>query len=178
MQRLLSAAVWGAGDVRDRLLRYVTAEAGDPGGVLIADETGFLSSGRCSAAVQRQYTGTARTITNCQVGVFLAYAVAARGTRVLAGRELYLPRSWAGDSGRCAGAGIPADATFATRPELARQMAGRAIGAGLPFAWFTADEAYGDNGKLRKWLQDSEIAYVVAVACDTRSVQLPARHVF
>ena len=171
MQRLLNAAVWDEDDVRDRLMRYVTAELGDPGGVLIADETGFLKSGRCSAAVQRQYTGTAGKITNCQVGVFLAYAVPAKGTRVLVDRELYLPRSWTEDQGRCAGAGIPEDAKFATKPELAKKMVERAIKAGLPFAWFTADEAYGDNGKLRKWLEDSKVAYVVAVACDT---QVPA----
>lgn len=81
MQRLLNSAVWDAGEVRDRLIRYVAAELGDPGGVLIADETGFLKSGVHSAAVQRQYTGTAGKITNCQVGVFLAYAPHAAATR-------------------------------------------------------------------------------------------------
>ena len=45
-----------------------------PGGVLIGDDTGFEKKGACSAGVQRQYTGTAGKITNCQVGVFLAYA--------------------------------------------------------------------------------------------------------
>jgi Transposase DDE domain len=38
---------------------------------------------------------------------------------------------------------------------------------GLPFAWFTADEAYGDNGKLREWLEKEGICHVVAVARDT-----------
>ena len=171
MQRLLSAAVWDEDDVRDRLMRYVAAELGDPGGVLIADETGFLKSGRHSAGVQRQYTGTAGKITNCQVGVFLAYAVPGAGTRVLVDRQLYVPKSWAEDQGRRAGAGIPEDTQFATKPQLAQQMVERAIAAGLPFAWFTADEAYGDNGKLREWLEESKVAYVVAVACDH---QVPA----
>jgi SRSO17 transposase len=171
MQRLLNAAVWDEEEVRDRLIGYVAAELGDPGGVLIADETGFLKSGKLSAGVQRQYTGTAGKITNCQVGVFLAYAVPARGTRVLIDRELYLPRSWTEEQGRRAGAGIPRDAQFATKPQLARQMVERATKAGLPFAWFTADEAYGDNRKLRDWLHEAGIAYVVAVACDT---QVPA----
>jgi SRSO17 transposase len=171
MQRLLNAAVWDEDEVRDRLIGYVAAELGDPGGVLIADETGFLKSGRQSAGVQRQYTGTAGKITNCQIGVFLAYAVPARGRRVLIDRELYLPRSWREDEGRCAAAGIPGELEFATKPALAQKMVERAIKAGLPFAWFTADEAYGDNGKLRDWLQGAGIAYVVAVACDT---QVPA----
>jgi SRSO17 transposase len=166
MQRLLSAAVWDQDAVRDALGRYVAAELGDPGGVLIADETGFLKSGSHSAGVQRQYTGTAGKITNCQVGVFLAYAVPGRGTRVLVDRELYVPRSWTGDRDRCAAAGIPSGTEFATKPALARQMIGRAIASGLSFGWFTADEAYGDDGKLRAWLEESQIAYVVAVARD------------
>jgi SRSO17 transposase len=72
MQRLLNAAVWDADKVRDALGRYVAARLGDPGAVLIADETGFEKTGLHSAGVQRQYTGTAGKITNCQVGVFLA----------------------------------------------------------------------------------------------------------
>jgi SRSO17 transposase len=125
--------------------------------------------------VQRQYTGTAGKSTNCQVGVFLAYAVPAAGTRVLVDRQLYVPKSWTEDQGRCAGAGIPEDAKFATKPELAEKMVERAIAAGLPFSWFTADEAYGGNGKLRKWLEDSKVAYVVAVACDHRVPAGPGR---
>jgi SRSO17 transposase len=168
MQRLLNAAVWDADKVRDALGRYVARHLGDPAGVLIADETGFLKSGRRSAGVQRQYTGTAGKITNCQVGVFMSYAVPGRGVRVLVDRELYIPRSWTGDRDRCEEAGIGEDTQFATKPQLAQKMIERAVAAGLPFAWFTADEAYGDNGKLREWLEKSKIAYVVAVACDTR----------
>ncbi len=171
MQRLLNAAAWDEDKVRDALGRYVAARLGDPGGVLIADETGFEKAGVHSAGVQRQYTGTAGKITNCQVGMFLAYAVPAAGTRVLIDRELYLPKSWAEDGDRCAAAGIPQDAKFATKPALAKKMIERAVRAGLPFSWFTADEAYGDNGKLRDWLEENKVAYVVAVACDH---QVPA----
>jgi SRSO17 transposase len=167
MQRLLNAACWDEDAVRDALGRYVAARLGDPAAVLIADETGFEKSGQCSAGVQRQYTGTAGKITNCQIGVFLAYAVPG-GARTLIDRELYVPRSWTGDRDRCDAAGIPEDTGFATKPQLARVMIERAVAAGIPFAWFTADEAYGDNGPLREWLEESGIAYVVAVACDHR----------
>ena len=44
---------------------------------------------------------------------------------------------------------------FATKPQLARAMIGWVRELGLPFAWFTADEAYGDNGKLREWLEET-----------------------
>ena len=83
MQRLLNAAAWDEDAVRDALGRYVARHFGDQEAVLIADETGFEKTGKHSAGVQRQYTGTAGKITNCQVGVFLACAVPVRGTRVL-----------------------------------------------------------------------------------------------
>ena len=74
MQRLMNFSSWSADAVRDALRRYVVARLGHPAGVLVVDETGFLKKGRMSAGVQRQYTGTAGRVENCQVGVFLAYA--------------------------------------------------------------------------------------------------------
>src|SRR6266516_1708302 len=67
MQRLLYQA-------RDDLRGYVVEHLGAPGGVLVVDETGFVKKGSKSAGVQRQYSGTAGRIENCQVGVFLTYA--------------------------------------------------------------------------------------------------------
>jgi SRSO17 transposase len=162
MQRLLNAYAWSADDVRDDLRGYVAAELGDPAAVLIADETGFLKKGRMSAGVQRQYSGTAGRIENCQLGVFLAYAVPGGG-RALAGRELYVPASWTGDRDRCRAAGIGDDVAFATKPELARQMVARVLEAGVPFGWFAADEAYGQNTALRDWLEEQHVSYVMAV---------------
>jgi SRSO17 transposase len=165
MQRLLNFYSWDAGAVRDAVSRYVVRRLGDPGAVLVADETGFIKKGAMSAGVARQYTGTAGRVENAQVGVFLAYA-APDGARALIDRELYLPAAWTRDRDRCARAGIGDDVAFATKPELARQMIGRAVKAGVPFAWFAADEVYGQNPKLRAWLEKEKIAYVVAVPCD------------
>jgi len=100
--------------------------------------------------VQRQYTGTAGKITHCQLGVFLAYA-GPKG-RALIERELYLPRSWTGDGERLAAAKVPEKTPFATKPQLLQAMIERAITAGVPFGWVTADEAYGNNGPLRSFL--------------------------
>ena len=116
--------------------------------------------------MQRQYTGTAGRIENAQVAVYLGYA-APRG-HALIDRELYLPKSWTGDPARCEAAGIPGHAAFATKPQLARLMIERAVSARVPFAWVAADEAYGDNGPLRTWLEQQHIAYVLAVARDHR----------
>jgi SRSO17 transposase len=166
MQHLLARARWDAGGVRDDVRGYVIEHLGDPGAVLVVDETGDLKKGTATPGVQRQYTGTAGRIENAQVAVYLGYA--ARRGHALIDRELYLPKSWTGDPDRCAAAGIPADVTFATKPQLARRMIERAATAKVPFAWVAGDEVYGDNGPLRTWLEDQHIAYVLAVACDHR----------
>jgi SRSO17 transposase len=164
MQRLLNRAAWDADGVRDDVRGYVVRHLGDAGGVLVVDETGFVKKGARSAGVQRQYSGTAGRVENCQLGVFCAYAT-GKG-RALIDRELYLPKSWTGDRGRCREAGVPDDVQFAAKPELARLMLGRALDAGVPAAWVTADEAYGRDGKFRDWLEQRRIGYVVAVAAN------------
>jgi len=163
MQRLLNAAAWDAGGVRDDVRGYVARHLGAADGVLVVDETGFLKKGARSAGVQRQYSGTAGRVENCQLGVFLAYASPAG--RALIDAELYLPRSWTGDRARCAEAGIPGEVGFATKPELARQMLGRALDAGVPARWATADEAYGQDHKFRIFCEQRRVGYVVAVPC-------------
>jgi SRSO17 transposase len=161
MQRLLRRADWDVEGVRDDVRDYVIEQLGGRNGVLIADETGFLKKGTKSAGVQRQYSGTAGRTENCQVGVFLAYA-SARG-HALIDRELYLPQAWAEDRQRCQAAGIPDAVEFATKPRQAMAMISRAIEAKVPFAWFTADEAYGQAKYLHIWLEDRDVPYVVAI---------------
>jgi SRSO17 transposase len=164
MQRLLNAAAWDADEVRDDVRAYVAGHLGSADGVLVVDETGFLKKGTRSAGVQRQYSGTAGRTENCQLGVFCAYAT-SKG-RALIDRELYLPKSWTGDRDRCREAAVPDDVEFATKTELARTMLARALDAGVPAAWVTADEAYGRDHKFRAWLEQRRIGYVVAVACN------------
>lgn len=166
MQRLLNFYRWDADAVRDDLRGYVLNALGDSSGVMVADETGFLKKGIKSAGVQRQYSGTAGRIENCQLGVFLTY-VSSKG-RALIDRELYLPASWTTDHQRCLEAGIGEEVEFATKPELARRMLQRARDAGALFGWFTADEAYGDNPGLRAYLEDQDLNYVMAISCDQR----------
>jgi SRSO17 transposase len=173
MQHLLARAKWDADGVRDDVRGYVIEHLGDPGAVLVIDETGGIKQGTATPGVQRQYTGTAGRIENAQVAVYLGYA-APRG-HALIDRELYLPKSWTDDQDRCAAAGIPATVTFATKPQLARGMIEQAAGAAVPFAWVAGDEVYGDNGPLRTWLETQRIAYVLAVACDHRVPAGPGR---
>jgi SRSO17 transposase len=165
MQRLLNFSPWDEDACRDTLARYVARNLGDAGAVLAAGETGFLKKGTQSAGVARQYTGTAGRVENSQAGVFLAYA-APDGSRALIDRELYLPEKWTGDRERCRAAGIGDDVAFATKPQLAKSMIGRAVKAGVPFSWVTGDEAYGGNPGLREWLEKEKIPYVLGIACN------------
>src|ERR1051325_9297460 len=130
MQHLLARADWDADQVRDDLRAYVVEHLGDAQAVLVVDETGFLKKGPKSVGVQRQYSGTAGRIENCQIGVFLAYA-SPKG-RTFLDRELYLPKEWACDLARRTEAGVPEAVTFATKPEIARRMLERAFTAGVP----------------------------------------------
>jgi SRSO17 transposase len=116
-----------------------------------------------SAGVQRQYTGTAGRTENAQVAVYLAYAAPA-GSAFL-DRALYLPRSWTSGPARCQAAGIPGDVEFTTKPRQAQAMIARAVAAGVPFAWFTADETYGQAKWLQAWLEGQDIWYVMAIRC-------------
>jgi SRSO17 transposase len=162
MQRLLGEAVWDADAVRDDVRGYVIDAIGAADGVLILDDTGDLKSGTHTVGVQRQYTGTAGRIENAQVSVFCAYASAAG--RALIDRAVYLPVSWTDDPDRCAEAGVPTDVGFATKITLGRRMLQRALDAGVPAAWATADEFYGGSRDLRRDLQARRLGYVLAVA--------------
>ena len=161
VQRLLSTYRWDADLVREDLSGYVVQHLAEADGVLVVDETGFLKKGDKSAGVQRQYSGTAGRIENCQVGVFLAYA-GAKG-RTLLDRELYLPQVWAEDRERRREAGVPEEVRFQTKPQLAQKMLGRAVESGVPFGWVAGDAVYGSDRKLRRWLEEREIPHVLAV---------------
>ena len=161
VQRLLSTYRWDADLVRDDLRDYVVEQLGAADGVLVVDETGFLKKGSKSVGVQRQYSGTAGRIENCQIGVFLAYA-GARG-RTLLDRELYLPQVWAEDWERRKEAGVPGDVSFRTKPRLAQEMLERALEAGVPFAWVTGDAVYGSDRRLRMWLEQKGMSHVLAI---------------
>lgn len=162
MQYLLNRAIWESDEVRDVLQAYVREMLG-PGGILVIDETGFLKKGKKSVGVQRQYSGTAGRIENCQIGVFLTYALA--GDHTLVDRELYLPQSWTQERERCRAAHVPEEVGFATKPELAARMLWRTLDGGLVSQWVTGDTVYGSHRPLREGLEKRLQAYAMAVSC-------------
>ena len=161
VQRLLYNYQWDADLVRDDLKSYVIEHLADADAVLAVDETGFLKKGDKSVGVQRQYSGTAGRIENCQIGVFLAYA-SARG-RTLLDRELYLPQVWVEDLERRREAGVPEGVSFRTKPQLAQLMLERAVESGVPFGWVAGDEVYGNDRNLRLWLERRCVPHVLAI---------------
>jgi SRSO17 transposase len=166
VQDFLSRMRWDADQVRDDLRAYVVAQLGDTEAVLVLDETGFVKKGTKSVGVQRQYSGTAGRIENCQIGVFLGYA--SRHGHALLDRALYLPEVWANDPARRGAAGVPENTVFATKPQLGRQMLARAFAAGVPCRWVTGDSVYGADYALRRCIERGGRGYVLAVTSRQR----------
>jgi len=159
-QAILGRGRWEADALRDLVRDYALETLADPDAVLVVDETGFLKQGKASCGVGRQYSGSAGKITNCQVGVFAAYA--SRHGHALIDRALYLPKAWTDDPARLAAARVPPGVGFATKPRLAGRMIGRAIAAGVPFAWVAGDGVYG-VGELEMALRRAGKGYVLGV---------------
>ncbi len=173
MQYLLNRAVWESDEVRDQLQAYVRELLAGADGMLVIDETGFLKKGKKSVGVQRQYSGTAGRIENCQIGVFLTYA--SQGNHTLVDRELYLPKSWTQDPERCRAADVPEEVVFASKPELAARMLWRTLDAGLSAKWVTGDTVYGSHRPLRAGLESRKQAYALAVSSQEQ-VEVQGEH--
>ena len=159
-QAILGRGRWEADALRDIVRDYALETLADPDAVLVIDETGFLKQGKASCGVGRQYTGSAGKITNCQIGVFAAYA--SRHGHAFIDRALYLPKAWADDPARLAAAQVPPGVGFATKPRLAGRMVERAIAAGVPFAWVAGDSVYG-VGEIEMALRRAGKGYVLGV---------------
>lgn len=169
-QRLLHFAVdskWSDRDVRRQAARYAleSMTQREPVEVWIVDDTGFLKQGKHSVGVQRQYTGSAGKVANCQLGVSLS--VATRTEHLPIDFELYLPELWANDEARRREARIPAEVPFKTKPQLALQMIDRAVEDGVPPGVVLADTAYGSSSQFRAHLRSRGLHYAVAVVPQT-----------
>jgi SRSO17 transposase len=168
LQNFLNLSPWNADALVERNRGYAMEHLATPDGILVADPTGFAKKGTKSVGVQRQYSGTLGRIDNCQIATFLAYVTPAR-ERVLLDRRLYMPqKSWMADPARRAEAGVPLDLEFHTRPEQVQQMIEAARRAEVPFAWFTADEEFGQSPGLCRYLEGNRIPYVMAVPKNTQ----------
>lgn len=174
-QRLLhflNDSPWSDRDVRRAAAMYGVAALTEhePLSALLIDDTGFLKQGSHSVGVQRQYTGSAGKITNCQVGVSLSVATASEHLPI--DFELYLPRKWVDRAELRAEARIPDDIMFRTKLELALIMIDRALADGLPRAIVLADAAYGNSSDFRAQLRRRKLHYAVGIDATTKVWQL------
>ena len=163
-QRLLHFAVnssWSDREVRQEAARYALGAMTqrEPVEAWIIDDTGFLKQGKHSVGVQRQYTGSAGKITNCQIGVSLS--IATRTEHLPVDFELYLPESWANDPARRQEARIPPEVGFKTKPQLALDMIGRAVDGGCLPGVVLGDSAYGPPATSARRLRSLGLHYAV-----------------
>jgi SRSO17 transposase len=146
LQRFISDVVWDEEQMRWNYHQLVAEEMGDPEGVLMFDETGFVKKGKDSVGVARQYCGTLGKVENCQVGVFAGYA--SRQGYALVDKRLFLPEAWFGDAyatqwTKCK---VPAALQFQSKPQLAAAMLQAIVHEGLlPFKYVVADGLYGNS---------------------------------
>jgi len=147
-------------DAIDTLTTYEPIEA------WVIDDTGFLKSGTHSPGVQRQYTGSAGKITNCQIAV--SVTLATRTAHLPIDMDLYLPASWMDDSKRRAKARIPIDIVFRTKPQIALDLMARAIANDIPKGVVVADAAFGVDAAFRGGVSALGLLYAMDTRANTK----------
>ena len=170
MQRFISDALWDEEQMVWNYHQLVAEAMGDPEGVLMFDETGFVKKGADSVGVARQYCGTLGKVENCQVGVFAGYA--SRHGYALVDKRLFLPEVWWTDAyaDRRTKCNVPAALTLQSKPQLAAAML-RAIAqeALLPFKYVVADCLYGRSPDFLEAVdQCLGVTAFVAIPAETR----------
>jgi SRSO17 transposase len=159
----ISNARWSDEEVRrvaaSHAIDAITAHG--PIETWIVDDTGILKQGAHSVGVQRQYTGSAGKITNCQIAVSLS--VATRDDHTPIDFELYMPRSWTDDAERRHAARVPKELEFKTKPQLAVEMMRRAAKAKVPRGVMLADAGYGSSVEFRDAVRELGLHFAVGV---------------
>lgn len=168
LQHFVADSPWSDKRVRLAAARYAieAVTKREPIETWQIDDTGFLKQGTHSVGVQRQYTGSAGKIANCQIGVSLS--VATRSEQIPIGFELYLPKSWTESQERRREARIPEDVTFKTKVEQACQMIRRAVLDGIPRGVVLADSFFGDEPSFRSVVRSLGLEYAVGIKSDNR----------
>ena len=58
---------------------------------------------------------------------------------------------------------MPESVSFHTKGQPAQLMLQRAVESGVSFGWYTGDEVYGNDRKLRLWLERWDVPHVLAI---------------
>ena len=174
-QRLLhfvATSRWSDREVRSSAAHYGLGAltAAERVEAWILDDTGFLKQGTHSVGVQRQYTGSAGKIANCQIGVSLSIATATEHMPI--DFALYLPECWANDSKRRKEARIPNEVGFKTKPQLALDMIHQALASQIPRGVVLGDSAYGTSSDFRLELRRRGLHYALGVGPQTKVFEI------
>jgi len=152
--------------ILDRVWRWVDERMGtDEPRYWMIDDTGIPKKGRHSVGVSHQYCGQVGKQANCQVAVSLSLATAQASIPVA--WQLYLPKSWSEDKERCDKAGVPHDAQFATKPQIAITQLREASERGVSPGIVLADAGYGVDNAFREAIDELALTYVVGVKGNT-----------
>jgi len=168
MEQFISSSPWMHEPLMEQLAGDLDELIGsDQDAALIIDESSFLKKGKSSVGVQRQWSGRAGKIENCQVGVFAALA---NGDRMaLCDFRLFLPESWAEDEARCQKAKIPLeDRRYQPKWKQALEMVGLARRRGMRFGWVGADSLYGATVDFINGVEDLGEKFVADVHVTNR----------
>jgi SRSO17 transposase len=170
MQQFISDVRWDEEQMRWNYHQLVADELGDPEGVLMFDETGFVKKGQDSVGVARQYCGTLGKVENCQVGVFAGYA--SRHGYTLVDKRLFLPEAWWTDAyaARRTRCNVPEELAFQSKPQLAAAMLQAMAQEGLlPFKYVVADCLYGNSPDFLDAVDACVgVTALVAISSETR----------
>jgi SRSO17 transposase len=163
LHHLVADAPWKDEPVLDAALDFVLPAMLARGPVVawVVDDTGFPKKGRHSVGVARQYCGQIGKQDNCRVAVSLS--VTTESSSMPVALRLYLPEAWANDSERREKAGVPAEAQFRTKPDIALAQIRRARSRGIPEGIVLADAGYGSDTGFRTELSKLELRYVVGI---------------
>jgi len=181
IEQFISSSPWEHRALLDDVARDADELIGDEKDAgLYIDESSFLKKGISSVGVQRQWSGRAGKVENCQVGVFAC--LGRESDYALVDFRLFLPEGWSEDPARCDKAKIPADQQgYKAKWEQALDMVAGARENGVRFGWVGVDGLYGHNNQFLNALEDAGEHFMADVHKDFKlwiecpTVKVPTR---
>jgi SRSO17 transposase len=161
LQEFLASDDWEEDRLREHTVRLVLRDHSDPEAIGVIDESGHPKKGDETAGVSPQYCGNTGKIDNCVTTVHLTYSSFDSEFRTMLESDLYLPRCWDEDRERCRRAKISDEVVYRPKYDIALEQLDRARGAGVSFAWITADEWYTEKPKFLRGLENRGLRYVL-----------------
>lgn len=169
MHHFMSNSPWSGAGLIDTVQDEISqCSEFQQGSVLILDESADDKAGWYAVGASRQYNGRRGKVDLCQVGVFVS--LANQGLNCWVDGEVFIPEVWFSEAyaDQRQQAGIPAERTFQTKPQLGWQMIQRVQARGLPFEAVAFDTLYGQNLWLRDQIAGTGLAYYADVPASLR----------